>query len=119
MRAATLPQPHTPRPRGERWLVVSRLLPYKRVDLAVAAATAARLPLDVVGTGPAIEGLRAMAGPSVIFHGRLNDQAITEMMETCRAVVVPGTEDFGILPVEANAAGKPVIALAAGGALET
>jgi glycosyltransferase involved in cell wall biosynthesis len=108
-----------PRPRGERLLVVSRLLPYKRVDLAVAAASGLGLPLDVVGTGPALAELRAAAGPSVAFHERAGDGDIVAMMESCRALVVPGTEDFGIVAVEAQAAGKPVVAFAAGGALET
>jgi glycosyltransferase involved in cell wall biosynthesis len=109
----------TPRPRGERLLVVSRLLPYKRVDLVVEAATRAKLPLDVVGVGPALGPLREMAGPTVTFHGKLPDRDVTELIEGCRAVCFPGREDFGIVPVEANAAGKPVIAYAAGGALET
>jgi glycosyltransferase involved in cell wall biosynthesis len=109
----------TPRPRGERMLVVSRLLPYKRVDLVVDAATRAGLGLDIVGIGPALDDLRDRAGPSVTFHGRLDDVAVTELMEGCRAVCLPGAEDFGIVPVEANAAGKPVVAFAAGGALET
>jgi glycosyltransferase involved in cell wall biosynthesis len=109
----------TPRPRGERLLVVSRLLPYKRVDVIIEAATRAGIGLDVVGTGPALEDLRRLAGPSVVFHGRLDDKAVTELMEGCRALCLPGEEDFGITPVEAHAAGKPVIAFAAGGALET
>ena len=108
-----------PTPRGERLLVVSRLLPYKRVDLAVAAATRAGIGLDVVGTGPALAELRRQAGPTVTFHGSLADEAVTALMESCRAFCLPGTEDFGITPVEANAAGKPVVAFAAGGALET
>jgi len=108
-----------PRPRGERLLVVSRLLPYKRVDAIVEVATRAGLGLDVVGTGPALEDLRRRAGPTVEFHGRLSDEAVTEMMESCRALCVLAKEDFGITPVEANAAGKPVVALGAGGALET
>ncbi len=105
--------------RGERFLVISRLLAYKRVDLVVAAATALGAPLDVVGTGPALDALRSMAGPTVIFHGRLSDAEVTGMIEHCSAVCFPGTEDFGLVPVEANAAGKPVVAYAAGGALET
>jgi glycosyltransferase involved in cell wall biosynthesis len=108
-----------PRERGERLLVVSRLLPYKRVDVVVDAATRAGIGLDVVGTGPSLDDLRRRAGPSVAFHGRLQDADITELMEGCRAFCLPGEEDFGITPVEANAAGKPVVALAAGGALET
>jgi glycosyltransferase involved in cell wall biosynthesis len=109
----------TPRGRGERLLVVSRLLAYKRVDLVVDAATLAGLALDVVGAGPELENLRARAGPTVTFHGDLPDETVTELMEGCRALVLPGTEDFGITPVEANAAGKPVIAFSAGGAMET
>lgn len=109
----------TPRPRGERLLVVSRLLPYKRVHLAVEAATRARLPLDVIGSGPSYRELAAMAGPTVRFDRRLEDAAITELMETCRALLLPGDEDFGITPVEALAAGKPVVAFGGGGALET
>jgi glycosyltransferase involved in cell wall biosynthesis len=100
-------------------LVVSRLLPYKRVDVIVDVATRDGIGLDVVGTGPSLEDLRRRAGPTVAFHGRLADAEITELMEACRAFCLPGEEDFGIAPVEANAAGKPVVALAAGGALES
>lgn len=109
----------TPSPRGERLLVVSRLLPYKRVDLVVDAATQAGIGLDVVGAGPALADLRRRAGPTVRFHGRLPDAEITELFERCRAYCLPGAEDFGIAPVEANAAGKPVVAFAGGGAVET
>jgi glycosyltransferase involved in cell wall biosynthesis len=109
----------TPRARGERLLIVSRLVPYKRVDIGVEAATRAGLRLDVVGDGPELNALRARAGPTVTFHGELPDETVTEMMECCRALVLPGAEDFGLTPLEANAAGKPVVALAAGGALET
>jgi len=109
----------TPRPRGERLLVVSRLLAYKRVDVVVDAATRAGIGLDVVGLGPALDDLRRRAGPTVHFHGRLADEEITELFHSCRAFCLPGAEDFGIAPVEANAAGKPVVAFAAGGALET
>ena len=108
-----------PRERGERFLVVSRLLPYKRVDAIVDVATRVGLGLDVVGTGPALDELRHRAGPTVEFHGRIPDREVTEMLEGCRALCLPGREDFGITAVEAGAAGKPVIALAAGGALET
>lgn len=109
----------TPTPRGRRLLVISRLLPYKRIDIVVAAATRAGLPLDVVGVGPALRALREMAGPTVRFHGALSDEEVTGLIESCSAVCFPGREDFGIVPVEANAAGKPVVAFAAGGALET
>ena len=108
-----------PSERGERLLVVSRLLPYKRVDLVVDAATRAGIGLDVVGSGPGLAELRQSAGPTVDFHGHLGDDEITRLMETCRAFCLPGREDFGITPVEANAAGKPVVAFGGGGALET
>jgi glycosyltransferase involved in cell wall biosynthesis len=108
-----------PRPRGARLLVVSRLLPYKRVDAVVDAATRAGIGLDVVGTGPSLAELRRRAGPTVRFHGRAPDETVIALMESCRALCVPGAEDFGISPVEAHAAGKPVVAFAAGGALET
>lgn len=108
-----------PQPRGERLLVLSRLLPYKRVDLLVRTATRFGLGLDVVGAGPSLPSLRAIAGPSVAFHGRVDENAKKELLEGCRALCVAATEDFGIAPLEANAAGKPVVAYAAGGVLET
>jgi glycosyltransferase involved in cell wall biosynthesis len=108
-----------PSPRGEHLLVVSRLLPYKRVDVVVDAATKAGLVLDVVGTGPALDDLRHRAGPTVQFHESPDDPTVTELIQSCRAFCLPGVEDFGIAPVEAMAAGKPVIAFAGGGALET
>jgi glycosyltransferase involved in cell wall biosynthesis len=108
-----------PRPRGERLLVVSRLLPYKRVDIVVDACSRVGLGLDVVGDGPCFEALRARAGSSVTFHGRLDDASVSELVEGCSALCLPGIEDFGMTPVEAHAAGKPVIAFGAGGALET
>jgi glycosyltransferase involved in cell wall biosynthesis len=108
-----------PSARGERLLVVSRLLPYKRIDLVVDVATRSGLGLDVVGIGPALDDLRSRAGPTVEFHGRLPDDDVTTLMQDCRAFCVPGLEDFGITAIEANAAGKPVVALAAGGSLES
>jgi glycosyltransferase involved in cell wall biosynthesis len=109
----------TPTPRGQRLLVVSRLVAYKRIDLVVDACRRLDATLDVVGEGPELERLRAIAGPHTTFHGYLDDDAVVEMMEGCSAFCFPGREDFGIAPVEANAAGKPVVAHAAGGALET
>jgi glycosyltransferase involved in cell wall biosynthesis len=109
----------TPTERGDRLLVISRLLPYKRVDLVVRMATRAGIGLDVVGIGPQLDELRGMAGPSVTFHGRVDEPTMAELLQGCRALCLAGTEDFGIVPVEAGAAGKPVVAYAEGGALET
>jgi glycosyltransferase involved in cell wall biosynthesis len=108
-----------PTPRGERLLVVSRLLPYKHVELVVGAATKAGIGLDVVGDGPVLPQLREMAGPTVTLHGPVSDEVVTELMEGCRAVCVAADEDFGIVAVEAQAAGKPVVAFGRGGSLET
>lgn len=101
------------------FLIVSALVPYKRVDLAVAAFNRTGDRLVVVGDGPDLRRLQAMAGPSVKLLGWQPDGAIRELYAGCTAVVFPGEEDFGIVPVEAMACGKPVIAFAAGGALET
>jgi glycosyltransferase involved in cell wall biosynthesis len=109
----------TPRPRGLRLLTVSRLLPYKRLELLIAAVNRLRVGLDIVGDGPHRRHLHRIAGPTVTFQGAAPDEVVTELMETCSAYCLPGIEDFGITPVEAQAAGKPVVAYAAGGALET
>ena len=104
---------------GEFYLVVSALAPYKRIDLAITAAGRLGRRLLVVGTGPEERRLRALAGPGVEFLGWRSDAEIASLYRRCRAVLFPGEEDFGIVPLEAMAAGRPVIALAAGGALET
>lgn len=101
------------------YLVVSALVPYKRVDLAVRAATRANRRLLVVGRGPEEARLRALAGPSVTFLGWRSDAEVAGLYARCRAVLFPSVEDFGIVPLEAAAAGRPTIALARGGALET
>ncbi|MBL7199252.1 MAG: glycosyltransferase [Anaerolineae bacterium] len=101
------------------YLVVGRLVPYKRVDLAVQACTGLDLPLKVVGSGRDIERLKAIAGPSVEFLGRVPDDELPPLVAGCRAFLLPGAEDFSIAPVEAMAAGRPVIAYAYGGALDT
>jgi glycosyltransferase involved in cell wall biosynthesis len=101
------------------YLVVSALVPYKRVDLAVAAASRLGRRLLVVGTGPEEPRLRAVAGPTVEFLGWRPDAEVAELYARCRAVLFPGVEDYGIVPLEAAAAGRPTIALARGGALET
>ena len=101
------------------YLIVSALTPYKRVDLAVEAATRLGRRLVVVGTGPEDERLRALAGPTVEFLGWKDDGQVAELYARCRALLFPTVEDFGITPLEAMAAGRPVIALGQGGALET
>ena len=101
------------------YLVVSALSPYKRVDLAIAAANRLRRRLLVVGSGPEERRLRAMAGPTVDFLGWRPDPEVAELYARCRAVLFTAVEDFGIVPLEAAAAGRPTIALGHGGVLET
>jgi glycosyltransferase involved in cell wall biosynthesis len=103
----------------EYFLIISRLVPYKRIDLAVRAFSQLGLPLWIIGDGRDRRALEAMAGPNVRFLGRLDDEEARSCLERCRAFVFPGEEDFGIAPLEAQAAGRPVIAYARGGALET
>ncbi len=100
-------------------LVVSALVPYKRVDLAILAANRLRRRLVVVGTGPDMEKLKALAGPTVEFAAWQSDAQLSGWYAGCRSFWFPGLEDFGITPLEAMASGKPVVAYAAGGALET
>jgi glycosyltransferase involved in cell wall biosynthesis len=101
------------------YLVVSALVPYKRVDLAIGAANRLRRRLLVVGTGPEAAGLRALAGPTVEFLGWRHDREVAELYARCRALLFPSVEDFGITPLEAAAAGRATLALARGGARET
>ena len=105
--------------RGEYFLIISRLVPYKRIDIAVQAFNQLGLPLVIIGDGRDRPALEALARPNVRFLGRLTDQDAGRYLTECRAFVFPGEEDFGIAPLEAQAAGRPVIAYAAGGALET
>jgi glycosyltransferase involved in cell wall biosynthesis len=101
------------------FLSLGRLIPYKRVDLAVEACTRLGLPLKVAGKGRDMERLQAMAGPSVEFLGFVPDEDLPELFARARAFIFPGLEDFGITPVQAQAAGRPVIAYRGGGALDT
>ena len=103
----------------ENYLVVSRLIPYKKIDLAVGAATQLGLPLDVIGDGRDRGRLETLAGPTVRFLGHVSDGDVHAALASCRAFLFPGEEDFGIAPVEAMAAGRPVVAYAGGGALDT
>jgi glycosyltransferase involved in cell wall biosynthesis len=100
-------------------LVVSALVPYKRLDLAIAAAARARLPLTVVGDGPERQRLEASAGAGVRFLGWCSNEEIRELYRGSIATILPGEEDFGIVPLESQACGRPVVALGRGGALET
>ncbi len=101
------------------YLIVSRLIPYKRIDLAVRAFGELGLPLWIGGDGRDRAALQAIAAPNVRFLGRVPDKELGPLLARCRAFVFPGLEDFGITPVEAMAAGRPVIAFAGGGALDT
>ncbi len=108
-----------PVPREDYYLVVSAFAPYKRIDLAVAACRQLKRKLVVIGTGQDGRRLRALAGPDVTFLGWQSDESIREHLRRCRALLFPGEEDFGIVPVEAQACGAPVIAFGRGGAAET
>ncbi|MBN1401795.1 MAG: glycosyltransferase [Anaerolineae bacterium] len=102
------------------YLIVSRLIPYKRIDLAVRAFNLLGLPLRIIGDGRDRAALQAMAKRNIAFLGYLPDDAhVRAQMAGCRALIFPGEEDFGITPLEAMAAGRPVIAYGAGGALDT
>ena len=104
---------------GAHFLVVARLVGYKRVDLAIEACNRLQAPLRIVGAGPDEAALRRLAGPTVRFLGRLPDADVAAEYAHCRALIFPGEEDFGLTPLEAMASGRPVVAYGAGGALET
>ena len=106
-------------PRDDVYLCLCRLVPYKRVDLVVEAFNRTGLPLVVIGDGPERARLQARAGPKVRLLGRLPQDDVNAWLSRCRAYVYAGLEDFGIAPVEAMAAGAPVIALGQGGLLDT
>lgn len=101
------------------FLCLSRLIPYKRIDLAVQACTRIGARLLVAGSGRETERLKRMAGPTVEFLGRVDDEHMVELYSRCKAFLFPGEEDFGITPLEAMASGRPVIAYKSGGALDT
>ena len=105
--------------RFEYYLYVSRLVRYKRADLAVEAFNRLGLPLLVVGEGPEKQRLERIAAPNVKFVGRKSEEALRELYRGCRALIFPQEEDFGIVPLEAQACGRPVIAYGVGGALDT
>lgn len=100
-------------------LIVSALVPYKRIDLAVKAYSRSGTRLKIVGTGGELEKLRAIAAPNIEFLGWQSDDKITSLYRNCRMLIFPGEEDFGLVPLEAQACGKPVVAYGKGGALES
>ena len=106
-------------PPEDYYLIISELVSYKRVDLAVAACTRLGRRLIVAGGGAEEKKLRVLAGPTVEFRGRVEDAEVIALMAGCRAFLHPQLEDFGMTAVEAQAAGRPVLAYGAGGALET
>ncbi|HEY2931584.1 MAG TPA: glycosyltransferase [Acidobacteriota bacterium] len=101
------------------YLIVSALVPYKRIDVAIRSFNDLGLPLKIAGSGPEFRRLKKMAGPAIEFLGHVSDQDLPGLYAHCRALVFPGEEDFGIVPLEAQAAGRPVVAYGKGGALET
>jgi glycosyltransferase involved in cell wall biosynthesis len=105
--------------RGDYYLFVGQLVDYKRADLAIRACNALRRKLLVVGDGEQARRLKALAGPTIEFAGKLSDTELCEAYAGCRALLFPGEEDFGMVPLEAHSYGKPVIAYGRGGALET
>jgi glycosyltransferase involved in cell wall biosynthesis len=101
------------------YLIVSALVPYKRIDIAVDAFGAIQKPLKIVGDGPLWRDLQRRARSNIEFLGYVNDASLPELYSRCQALIFPGEEDFGLVPLEAQASGRPVIAYGKGGALET
>lgn len=104
---------------GDYFLIVSRLVTYKRVDIAIEAFNKLKLPLKIIGTGSELGRLRNIAGKNIEFLGQLTDRETLGYYQKCQALIFPGEEDFGLVPLEAAACGKPVIAYQKGGAQET
>ncbi len=109
------PQEH----RDDYYLIVGRLVPYRRIDILIEAFNKMQKPLVIAGSGRDRDRLEDLAGPTIEFLGYVDDEELPDLMARCRAFMWPGEEDFGISPIQAMAAGRPVIAYAAGGALET
>jgi glycosyltransferase involved in cell wall biosynthesis len=104
---------------GDYYLYVGRLVPYKRVDLAIEVFNKNRKKLVVAGDGPQMSKLKSIASSNIEFLGFVDDNELTSLYAGCKALIFPGEEDFGLVPVEAQASGRPVIAFAKGGAMET
>jgi glycosyltransferase involved in cell wall biosynthesis len=104
---------------GDHYAVVSELMSHKEIDVAIAAFNDLRLPLIVIGDGPDFRRLRKLAGSTIRFAGRLSDGEVAQVLQGARALIMTAVEEFGIVSVEAQAAGRPVIARRGGGALET
>jgi glycosyltransferase involved in cell wall biosynthesis len=111
--------PYRPWAQGDFYVAGGRLIPYKRLDLVVRAFTALGLPLKIFGDGRDRNRLQLLAGSNIEFLGQISEEQRHELFASCRAFIFPGEEDFGITPLEAMSAGRPVIAYAAAGALET
>lgn len=107
------------RPHGGYDFIVSALVPYKKIDLAVRAYNELGYPLKIMGVGTELDTLKAMANENISFLGRQSDESLRTLLQECRCFVFPGEEDFGITPVEAMACGRPVVALGRGGVTET
>ncbi|MDC7235684.1 MAG: glycosyltransferase [Spirochaetales bacterium] len=101
------------------YMIISRFVPYKKIDLAIEACNALKRRLVIIGGGPDEQRLRELAGPTIEFKGSLGDEEVRNYYRGCKAFLFPALEDFGITPVEAQACGRPVIALKKGGALDT
>jgi glycosyltransferase involved in cell wall biosynthesis len=101
------------------FLIVSALVPYKRLDLAIECFNKNNEPLYIVGTGPEEDRLRARAGANTRFLGTVDNEELRRLYRRARATLLPGVEDFGIVPLESQACGRPVVAQARGGAIET
>lgn len=104
---------------GPYYLIVSTLAPYKRIDLAINACNQSKKHLKIVGDGPDLARLKKLAGPTIEFYGRRDGDELADLYGNALATIFPGDEDFGLVPIESQACGTPVIAFRSGGALET